>query len=250
MTQAGFRFDVAPLTDVGGVRQVNEDSMLARTDAGVWVVADGMGGHENGQWASRAIVEAVNTAPIGHDFDASADALAQAIHAANGRIFEAATQAGKQMGSTVVALMIHGRRFCALWAGDSRIYLWRGGRLHRLTRDHSQVQAMVDRGMLTPEEAHHHPMSHVLARAVGVEPTLELDAVTDEVETRDVFLLCSDGLTGVVDDDEIAERLSEHGPQTAARWLLDLVLSRGAPDNVTLIVTACDEITLLTLAPA
>ncbi len=103
------------------------------------------------------------------------------------------------MGSTVVALLVQARRyFAVLWAGDSRIYLCREGWLHQLTRDHTQVQDMVEAGLLSPEDAKEHPMKHVLARAVGVQPHLQLDAIVDEVDVGDMFLLCSDGLTGQV----------------------------------------------------
>jgi serine/threonine-protein phosphatase Stp1 len=158
--------------------------------------------------------------------------------------------AGKQMGSTVVVLLVEGRRFAVLWAGDSRAYLLRRGQLHRLTRDHTQVQEMVDRGLMSAEQARGHPMSHVLSRAAGVEPGLELDAVADEAAGGDVFLLCSDGLHGVMTEPEIAEALALQRPQTVCDNLLELALSRGAPDNVTVIAVVCEEVTLLSLASA
>jgi serine/threonine protein phosphatase PrpC len=245
-----FRIKAAGSTNVGLVRSANEDSMVLREDAGVWVVADGMGGHENGQWASNAIIDAVGQTSFSGNFDADVTALADAVHAANARIHDTAVSRGGRMGSTVVALHMSGDRFACLWAGDSRIYLLRGGELYRLTRDHTQVQELVDRQLMTPEEADHHPMSHVLSRAVGVQAELQLDVISDTALPRDVFLLCSDGLTGVVSDPEIAERLSTLSIEAACRRLTELVLARGAPDNVTMVAVACEEMTALALQPA
>jgi len=235
-------------SDVGAVRQVNEDSFIALPQLGLWAVADGMGGLENGQWASSAVVEALSRLPAESDFDAAAVNVAGAIHQANGVIHSAVRESGHNMGSTAAALMILGRRFAVFWAGDSRVYLLRAGQLFRLTEDHTQVQDMVSRGLLSPEEAAHHPMRHVISRAVGVEPTLELDAVADDVEVDDIFLICSDGLYGVVTDDEIAQALSL-SPLTAAQDLIALSLSRGAPDNVTVVTVSCEETTLLIFKP-
>ena len=246
----GFRIKSTGATHVGLVRSANEDSMILRDDAGVWVVADGMGGHENGQWASNAIVEAVKAASFGGGWDDDVSNLAEAVHAANTKVYTTATERGGRMGSTVVALHMAGDRFACVWAGDSRIYLLRGGELYRLTRDHTQVQELVDRQLMTPEEAEHHPMSHVLSRAVGVQEELQLDVISDTAMPRDVFLLCSDGLTGVVSDAEIAERLGALPIEAACRRLTELVLARGAPDNVTMIAVACEEMTALALQPA
>jgi serine/threonine protein phosphatase PrpC len=245
-----LRLRSAGTTHPGLVRSANEDSMAIRDDVGVWVVADGMGGHENGQWASGAIIAAVNAAAFSGDFDADVNTLAEALHGANDRIHAEAGGSGKRMGSTVVALHVSGDRFAALWAGDSRIYLLRGGELHRLTRDHTQVQELVDRNLMTPEEAERHPMSHVLSNAVGVQAQLRVDVVADTAVPKDVFLLCSDGLTGVVSDSEIAERLGALPIDAACRRLTELVLARGAPDNVTMVAVACEEMTALVLAPA
>lgn len=248
MAERSLRVHDASLTHAGKVRAVNEDAVLADVRAGVWAVADGMGGHANGQWASQAIVEALGqAAPVGGDFDARARAVSDALHAANARIWEQGRTIGKSMGSTVTALLLQGARFAVFWAGDSRCYLLRGGILYRLTTDHSQVQELVTAGRLTPEEAESHPMAHVLSRAVGVQPDLELEAVTDEVLAGDVFLLCSDGLTRMAPDVELAAVLNGKSPRAAAEQLVALSLERGAPDNVSVVVVGCDETTLLAL---
>lgn len=248
MTPSPFRVSEGAVSDVGRVRQANEDSFMARGDAGLWAVADGMGGHANGQWASRTIVEHLQNAALTGGFDADVQAVSEAIHRANARIYAAALEAGAAMGSTVTTLLLSGDRFAIFWAGDSRVYVHREGALHRLTSDHTQVQQMVEAGYLSAEEAKGHPMSHVLARAVGVEPTLELDAVSDAIEAGDKFLLCSDGLTGLVTDDEIAEVLGQHTARTASERLVELCLSRGAPDNVTVLVVCCEPATVPALA--
>ncbi len=243
-----FRYVSANLTHVGLVRKQNEDACLVREDLGLWLVADGMGGHENGRWASATVVAAADKVRLRGPFGADVQAVEDAMRIANGTIFETAERSGSRMGSTVAILLIGGDRFACLWSGDSRIYRVRAGRLKRLTHDHSQVQSLVDRGLLRPEEASNHPMANVISHAVGVEAPLWLDTVVDEVVVGDVFMLCSDGLSGVVTDREIAEHLDLAQPATANRRLLELAMSRGAPDNVTIVTVGCKEMTALRVA--
>ncbi|MET0251599.1 MAG: protein phosphatase 2C domain-containing protein [Novosphingobium sp.] len=242
-----LRIEDFALTDTGLARAENEDSHASLPQAQAWLVADGMGGHENGRFASQAIVDAVTAADLPQGIEAACQALGSAIHAANKRIFAAAADAGRLMGSTMVALVLRDDEFAVLWAGDSRAYLLRDDQLFQLTRDHSQVQDMIDRGLLTPEDAADHPMRHVLARAVGVQAALEVDAIRDHTHRGDLFLLCSDGLHGVVSDAEIAEILRGHGIG-AAQPLVAACLARGAPDNVTVVLVSANEPTLLALA--
>jgi serine/threonine protein phosphatase PrpC len=246
MSDRPLRLRAAARSDVGRVRSANEDSFIERPDMCLWVVADGMGGHANGQWASRAIVDAVSRVAPSGDFDADIRRVADAIHAANATIYHRASEDGAQMGSTVAALLVQEGFFAALWVGDSRIYLYRDGTLHQLTRDHTQVQEMVEAGLLDAAEAKSHPMGHVLARAVGVQESLEIDVIVDEAEVGDTFLLCSDGITAVISNDEIARAMAgPPQPATAIATLVELCLERGAPDNVTTIAVACEEITRL-----
>ena len=247
---SALRLVDAARTDTGKVRTANEDSFLADPGRGLWAVADGMGGFERGQWASHTVVEELQAARLQGAFEADAMCVGDALHAANSAICAEAEAKNIRIGSTAVALLIQDRRFAVLWAGDCRAYMLRDRALHRLTRDHTQVQDLVDRGYLAPEDAPHHPMSHVVSRAVGVERRLEVDAVTDEARVGDVFLLCCDGLHGVVADGEIAEALRGLRPAPACDRLLALALERGAPDNVTLIAVACDQVTQQTLLPA
>jgi serine/threonine protein phosphatase PrpC len=153
-------------------------------------------------------------------------------------------------GATAVVLVIRGDQFACLWAGDSRCYILRDGKLYRLSLDHTVVREMLDRGMLSPENSADHPMRHVLSRVVGGEPNVDIDAVVDEWRRDDVFLLCSDGLTGLVEDNDIEAALGSASPQEASQRLLDLTLERGAPDNVTILVIRGEEATALRLEPA
>lgn len=235
-------------THPGLVRRVNEDRHCERPQDGLWVVADGMGGHAHGDWAAHAVVQALEGVELPADFDAAVQTVADGVHSANRRIWAEAQRREQQMGSTVVALLIRGDRFAALWVGDSRAYLLRDAMLVPLTRDHSQVQEMVDRGLIAPEDAAHHPRGHVLARAIGVGARIAVDVVADSVEPGDRFLLCSDGLSGPVVDEELRQSLSRSSPYEAVEALLAQALARGAPDNVTAIVVAAQEATRLTFA--
>jgi serine/threonine protein phosphatase PrpC len=250
VTQARLRIDWQARSDPGAVRTINEDRIASDADRGIWAVADGMGGHANGDWAAEILTQTITNAPPETGFDAILQGCAKAIHAANQTVFAEATGKQVRMGSTVAALVIAERRFGVLWVGDSRIYLLRDRVLHQLTRDHTQVQDMVDRGLLSPESAIGHPMSHVLTRAIGVEHALALDATTDDIVSGDIFLLCSDGLYGALPDTEIAEILCQTGIDGAADLLISRALDQEARDNVTAIVVRAQEPTLLMLAPA
>lgn len=247
---APFRIESAARTHQGCVRDHNEDSHVERDGAGLWAVADGMGGHEGGDWASARIVAALGEIAPGKDFGAAVAAAKDAIAEANGAILAEARARGKQMGSTVVALLIAGARYALLWAGDSRAYLLRDGTFTQLSRDHTQVQEMVARGIMTPEQAAGHPMGHILSRAVGVQAEVAVDEVEGEVRPGDVFLLCSDGLHSYVDESDIAARLGRAAPDEALGQLIDLTLANGAPDNVTAIAVWASEPTLLSFADA
>lgn len=250
MSGRTLRTECAAASHVGMVRRANEDSFCDRGADGVWAVADGMGGHAHGDWASQVLTKALNDAALPDDFDQACREIAAAIHAGNARIWEEAQARGQQMGTTVAALLVRDGQFGVVWVGDSRAYLLRGGVLYQLTRDHTQVQELVDRGLLEPHEAAAHPRAHVLARAVGVTPTLEVDVVVDAAEAGDVFLVCSDGLTGQVSDPELTAMLAAADGKAAIRdRLIALTLERGAPDNVTVIVVGTGEPTLLSLSP-
>ena len=245
-----MRFDHSGRTDVGLRRDHNEDAFLAAPGSGLWVVADGMGGHEFGEWASAVIANMVGRAPLPGDFDQACGAVADSIHASNAAIWREAETRGTQMGSTVVAMLVRDDRFAILWVGDSRAYLLRDGALVQLTKDHSQVQALVDRGVIDEAAAAGHPMSHVLARAVGVQPEVEVDAIADVALPGDIFLLCSDGLSGPVSDAQIAQELAGGDVVAATDRLIALTLEAGAPDNVTVVVLRAQEPTNFVAQPS
>ena len=227
----------AGATHVGLKRGRNEDSYLLRPETGLWAVADGMGGHGGGDIASQmaiAALERIEAAPTGEALLAAVEA---AVADANRdmRAYARAESRGV-IGTTLVALLMFGEHFACLWCGDSRAYLLRAGALRQLTRDHSESQDLVDRGVLDPEEAKLWPRRNVLTRALGANDAAELEIVSDRLASGDVFLLCSDGLTGHLDEADIAAALGEDEPQAMCDRLIALTLERGASDNVTVVV--------------
>ena len=231
-------FECISRTHVGLKRKVNEDSVMVRTDHGLWAVADGMGGHEAGDVASRKVAEALARLPDGRDLDDLTDNAVSALEDVNAELIRLARadHRPRTIGSTVVGLAIRGGQYRCFWAGDSRAYRIRGSGIERLTRDHSLVQGLIDAGMLSLEEAKDHPDANVITRAVGASESLEVEIAAGDAEPGDQFLLASDGLTRLVDDDELATILSSWPPGDAADTLIDAVLARGAPDNVSLII--------------
>jgi serine/threonine protein phosphatase PrpC len=241
-----FRIEDTSASHVGHVRRQNEDSHFSGHDHAVWLVADGMGGHENGKLASDTLATTVGGMPVPEGIEPACQAVSAAIRQANLAIYRQGLQLGVQMGTTAVALVLRRQEFGVLWAGDSRAYVFRDDALIQLTRDHTQVEDLVERGLLSAADAVDHPMKHVLSRAVGVQEALAVDAICDRALPRDVFLLCTDGLHGVVTDEEIAAILRQHGP-AAADALVAASLARGGPDNVTVTLVAISEPTLLVL---
>ena len=234
-----MRFECVSRTDVGLKRKINEDSILAETDRGLWVVADGMGGHDAGEVASAAVVDALKRLPDYEDLDKLTRAAVEALRQVNDELIRLAKSesSDRTIGTTVVGLVILGERFRCFWAGDSRAYWIRAGEIMRLSRDHSLVQDLVDAGMLKPEEAETHENANVVTRAVGVRERLEVDTVSGDAQAGDIFVLASDGLTRLVGDEEIAAEIDGGGLEHAADKLIETVLARGAPDNVSLIIT-------------
>ena len=233
-------FECVSRTHVGLRRKINEDSMIALTDRGLWAVADGMGGHEAGDVASGKVVEALSQLHSDTGLDAMVEQAVSSLQGVNRQLIALAEAGGRRtIGTTVVGLAISGGQFRCFWAGDSRAYRVRGGAIEQISRDHSVVQDLVDAGMLDSAGARDHPNSNLITRAVGVAENLKVDIVSGEVQSGDLFLLGSDGLTRMVDDGELAAELTSNNLDAAADRLIDMVLSRGAPDNVTLIITRC-----------
>jgi protein phosphatase len=230
-------FETGAASHVGKVRHHNEDLLLVRPDLGIFAVADGMGGHAEGALASATVVEALQSigrAPTAADLLAR---LEDRVIRANRRLNELAQERGEAIiGSTLAVLLTFGGNFACLWAGDSRVYLIRGGQISQLSRDHSEAQDLVDRGVLSAEEARIWPRRNILTRAIGVSAEPELDLVDGSLEPGDRFVLCSDGLNVHVEDGEILGLVDGRDPQEACDALVALTLERGGTDNVTVVV--------------
>lgn len=234
---AGLIVTTAGRTHPGLVRKANEDDWVARPEIGLWAVADGMGGHERGDVASAAIIAALARLEASANARAHLRAVEAALQAAHAEIQALAAQTGATCGSTVAALLAFDRHYAVLWAGDSRVYRLRAGCLEQLTRDHSLVQMMVDSGELAPEAASVHPWRNRITRALGMPGPLELDGAQGELLAGDLFLLCTDGLTGHLPDAALMAHLAAD-PDRAADALIQATLAAGATDNVTAIVVA------------
>jgi len=232
-----MKFKSRAATHVGMVRKLNEDSMIERTDIGVWAVADGMGGHAAGDHASQTVTEYVRQLEAPADFEQLAESLQQCLEKANHQLVEEAQsyEDNRVPGSTAVVLGLRGSKGIALWIGDSRIYRRRDNQLTQLTRDHSHVQELVDMKMIRPEEAESHPMANIITRAMGISEPLETESRLINVQPGDQFLLCSDGLTRLLSTAEIESIMGNNDDGEIVQSLLHTALVRGAPDNVTLI---------------
>ncbi|NCA71378.1 MAG: serine/threonine-protein phosphatase [Sphingobacteriia bacterium] len=224
-------------SDRGAVRAVNQDAYLDRPDLGLWVVADGMGGHARGERASRLLVDRL--AGIGHQtlLGVAVASIRRVLREVNAQLrLEASAQDQGVIGSTVVALVAVASHGALLWAGDSRAYRLRDGQLVQLTVDHTHVQLLVARGMLTPEQAARHPLASVLVRAVGGSAELELDCQIESLRAGDRLLLCSDGLVNELSLEQIIEHLAGTTPAAIATALVAAAVAAGGRDNVTVIV--------------
>lgn len=227
----------ASATHTGRVRKLNEDSILSLPDQRIWVVADGMGGHAAGDFASQTVTEAVAMLPPDLAPGELMRAVRRAILDAHEAIrAEAAARGGETIGTTVVALILAEAHFAALWAGDSRLYRFRGGQMEMLTTDHSLVADLVLSGRLSWDEAEHHPQSNAITRAVGVGEDLVLDKVHGALEPGDRFLLCSDGLSKYAPFATLARMVPDAPIETVADRLVQLALDGGGADNISLIV--------------
>lgn len=224
-------------THVGLVRKVNEDAILALPDQSIWVVSDGMGGHEAGDYASRLIADSIAMIPHGLDPAARMHALRDAIRAAHQIILQEAEARGRGViGATVAVLMLANSHFVGIWAGDSRIYRLRDGQIEMLTTDHSAVAAYVLAGTMTWDEAEQHPQSNAITRAVGVGDEIELDKVRGEVQPGDRFLICSDGLSKYATFGILQEALRDYPIETVSDRLIQIALTGGGADNISVIV--------------
>lgn len=238
----GLLWTSASRTDTGRVRALNEDACLDLPQQGLWAVADGMGGHTAGDLASQTIVRALGALAASNSLAAVKGAVRGALQAVNQQLREEAARRGVRMiGSTVAVLMASGRECEWLWAGDSRIYLYRDARLEPLTTDHSHVAELQAQGHLSAEAARHHPSQHLITRAVGAASWLDLDEGHIAVRDGDRFVLCSDGLSNEVQAPEIARALEGGDCQLATDTLVEMALQAGGRDNITAVVIRVED---------
>jgi protein phosphatase len=247
------------LSDVGRKRKGNEDALAVDEKQNLYVVADGMGGHAAGEVASRIAVESIEefvtltsgnqeiTWPFGLDETISYDGnrLKTAIRHANRKVLEATRESAELegMATTVAAVLVEDDIANLAHVGDSRIYLWSGGEMTLLTSDHSWVNEQIQTGVISPEQARSHPLRNVVTRALGGRADLLVDIQSRKMESGDILLVCSDGLTTMMADDEIAGSLEQSGGDIvkAARALVDESNERGGEDNITVVLMKFEE---------
>jgi protein phosphatase len=235
-----LRWTCAARTDVGLVRSRNEDAYLAEPQRGLWAVADGMGGHAFGDLASGAVIDALAGLPV-------PATLADFVESARARLAqvndtlreEARARQVPVIGSTVAALLACGLEAACLWAGDSRIYLFRHGRLQQLTRDHSQLEALKARGA---DLASATASPNMITRAVGAADAIVFDVAAVTARDGDIFLLCSDGLSTPVEEGVIAAVMAPGDCAQAAQELVNQALANGGRDNITVVVVRVDDL--------
>lgn len=228
----------ASATNVGTVRTMNEDAILARPEIGMWVVADGMGGHAAGNVASKMVVDTLAEIAVARHLNEFVTSIENQILDTNRRLLEYAEIMldGAVVGSTFICMLIREQVGVCLWAGDSRLYLYRNNQLTRLSRDHSHVAELLQQGAITAEEARDHPESNVITRAVGTNEELVIDIDLFSVQVGDVYLLCSDGLYNSVANLMIEKHLASDTVDDSVEGLIESALLNNASDNVSVIV--------------
>ena len=245
------RYRCAARTDVGMKREHNEDSFLVNEDLGLYVVCDGMGGHAGGEPASRLAVQTIerellsaklraedpfaSTAPL--ENTPLAGALREAVEGACAAVFRT-SRANPElagMGTTCISLLVHGTKALIGHVGDSRAYLVREGDVHQLSEDHSLVNEQVRAGLLTEEEARHSRLKNIITRSVGFEEDVLVDVMGVETKAGDRFLLCSDGLSNLMENEEIRDALLQNKLDDVPGFLIQLANERGGDDNITVL---------------
>lgn len=237
-----MRFQSWAASHPGAVRSHNEDSFVDRSDIGLWAVADGAGGHDAGEVASGLLKQALDAIPPA----LSASELLAQVRLRVGEVHQALREEAQKrssrtvIASTLVVLLARDGHFACLWAGDSRVYLLRDGALSQVTRDHSLVQELVDAGTITAEEADGHPRANVITRAVGGAEALVVDRVAGRIAPGDHFLLCTDGLSKMVEEAEIAAMMAMFDDDAElCGALIERAVALGGEDNVTVVSVRC-----------
>lgn len=249
MTSHLLHVDIGQLTDIGRRREINEDNLntiipqdphIMATKGVLFVVADGMGGHARGEVASQLVVETVCEAYYRSQDEDIASALRSAVNYANSTVYwqdrNDETRDINGMGSTCIAAVLLGEQVYIANVGDSRAYIVRDGQARQISMDHSWVEELVREGKITPEQARNHGLRNVITRSIGTQEQVEVDIFTEAVQHGDVLVLCTDGLSTLVEDDEISAIVEQYGPQESASQLIACANERGGNDNVTAIV--------------
>jgi protein phosphatase len=238
MSAEAFRWQSAARSEVGNVRKLNEDACLDLSARGLWVVADGMGGHAAGDVASKMVTDNLRGVDNHDKLSALVNDVEDRVLDANRRLYAMAAMGdgNKIIGCTVAALLANGRHCVCAWAGDSRVYRLRGGAFEQITRDHSEVEELLERGEISKESASAHAAQNIVTRAVGGAEQLFLDYSVDEIRDGDRFLICSDGLYKELPDAKLVEQLRNPSCVDACDHLLDTALAGECADNVTAIV--------------
>lgn len=251
----GYHFKVGIMTDVGKVRAINEDSFSVAPHLGLFMVADGLGGQNAGEIASKMAIETIEkhlsdkgnplVGQYRDEFSADTNRILSGIRLANSAIHEAGQRNPEQqgMGTTISSVFISGDVMTLAHVGDSRIYRIREGHLERLTVDHSLVEEQLRRGTITKREAEESKHRNIITRALGAEETIQVDADEEIVLDHDKILLCTDGLTDMVRDEDISRMVLQNGndPQRACAELADMANAKGGMDNITVILIHCEK---------
>ena len=250
-----FHFKIGAMTDVGKVRALNEDNLSVVENLGLFMVADGLGGQNAGEVASKMAVDTIQShlnykknplvGEYKEEFSQDTNRMLSGISLTNSAIYEAGQRNSEQqgMGTTISSVFINGDVMSLAHVGDSRIYRIRGERLERLTMDHSLVEEQLRRGLITEAEAAESKNKNVITRALGAEETIEIDADEEVLLDRDKILLCTDGLTDMVGDEEILRMILRNGddPQKACEELVDVANGKGGMDNITVVLLHCEK---------
>jgi serine/threonine protein phosphatase PrpC len=245
MSLASFTWQSVARTDVGNIRSINEDSFIERNDINLWAVADGMGGHQGGEVASQLIVDGLRQLPSEiHSLSNYVDIVESSLLDANTKLrqMSEAQFSNRTIGSTVMCMMAHNNHIAYIWAGDSRLYRLRDGNFTQLSVDHSEVQRLLEEGMIEASAMENHPAANVVTKAIGGQESLALQVSLDDIESSDVYLLCSDGLYRDISEEELGDIIRDNDIDSAGNELVDLALSRTGADNLTLVLARAEAV--------
>ncbi len=236
--QSPFSWYSSALTDAGNRRTINEDNYLIKDNLGLWVIADGMGGYDSGDYASEVVIEILSSLKKPYKMSEFVNIVEEKIIAANHQLLNYFTDLETQGGCTIVCLLTFAHYGIVIWAGDSRLYRHRAAQLKMLTRDHSEAEDAVDRGEMTTEEAKTHLSGNIITRAIGIEENLYLDMDIFSIQSGDLLLLCSDGLYKEMTDKEIEQQINENSADinTITHSLMSIALANKGRDNITIIL--------------